>query len=325
VTSLSVALCTYNGAPFLAEQLDSLAAQTQLPDELVVCDDGSTDETVALLDDFAGRAPFPVRIHRNPARLGVAANFSQALTMCSGAMVALCDQDDVWMPERLERAVRLLDARPSVGAVFSDAALVDERVQPLGKSLFQATGFTPARRSRFGQGHELEVLLARPVVCGATMTLRAAYFGFLLPIPPTGLHDLWLSTLLSAVTTLVAIDEPLIRYRQHGSNQIGHPARGLRAKLAQRRTTGVFGDELAHYRAMAERLGNDPGAAGFDQAIDLLRQKVAHLEFRREVTKGDAIRVLKELTSGRYHRYSRGVESAGYDLVFGRGGKGATG
>jgi glycosyltransferase involved in cell wall biosynthesis len=316
VSSVSVALCTYNGAPFLGAQLESLAAQTRLPDELVVCDDGSTDETFTVLDDFGARAPFPVRVHRNPERLGVVANFSQALAKCSGGYVALCDQDDVWMPARLERAVTVLEARPEVGAVFSDAELVDERLRPRGRTLFAATGFTPARQRRFRRGHELAVLLARPVVSGATLTVRSSYLDLLLPIPATGLHDLWLSTLLSAVSTVVALDEPLIRYRQHGSNQIGSPARGVWAKLARRREQGVFGDEVAHYRAMAERLAGRRGAANDAAAIDLVLQKVAHLEFRQRMTGRDVGPILKELAAGRYHRYSRGLESAAFDLLY---------
>ena len=85
---------TYNGGPYLREQLDSIAAQTHLPDELVVCDDDSTDRTVAILEDFAATAPFPVRVYVNPKNLGTAKNFERAIGLATGEVIALADQDD---------------------------------------------------------------------------------------------------------------------------------------------------------------------------------------------------------------------------------------
>jgi glycosyltransferase involved in cell wall biosynthesis len=103
-TRISVALCTYNGERFLHQQLDSIAMQTRLPDELVVCDDRSTDRTLAIVREFAASAPYPVRVFENQANLGFAANFEGAIRRCDGDLIALSDQDDVWYPTRLERS-----------------------------------------------------------------------------------------------------------------------------------------------------------------------------------------------------------------------------
>jgi len=105
---LSVAMCTYNGEQYLQEQLDSIIAQTRLPNEVVVCDDGSTDATLQILDEFQETAPFPVRIYRNGTRLGPTKNFEKAIKLCSGNVIALSDQDDVWMPHKLERLEEVL-------------------------------------------------------------------------------------------------------------------------------------------------------------------------------------------------------------------------
>lgn len=99
---VSVAMATYNGAAFLGEQLASIRAQTLLPSELVVCDDGSTDDAVIILEEFARTAPFPVRIERNEKNLGHADNFLKAASLCRSPLVAYCDQDDVWAPKKLE-------------------------------------------------------------------------------------------------------------------------------------------------------------------------------------------------------------------------------
>ncbi len=100
---VSIAMCTYNGQRFLAQQLQSFLDQTVQPDELVVCDDVSSDDSVAVVEAFAARAPFAVRVFRNPQNLGYIRNFEQAIAQCTGDLVFLCDQDDVWDPHKIEK------------------------------------------------------------------------------------------------------------------------------------------------------------------------------------------------------------------------------
>ena len=121
---VSVALCTYNGEAFLGEQLASVARQTVLPGEIVISDDGSTDGYVghrrAVRRDVAGPGALPA----NPTALGVTRNFERAIRATVGDLVVLSDQDDVWRPDRLERALAAFDARPELQLVCSDARLV---------------------------------------------------------------------------------------------------------------------------------------------------------------------------------------------------------
>ena len=95
---ISVAMCTFNGSRYLEEQLGSVAQQSLSPFELVVCDDGSTDATVEIVHRFALRSPFPVYLHQNVTNLGSTRNFEQAIQLCRGEAIALCDQDDYWLP-----------------------------------------------------------------------------------------------------------------------------------------------------------------------------------------------------------------------------------
>ena len=99
---LSIAMTTYNGSHFLSQQLASLARQSKQPFEVIVCDDGSTDTTLEILKSWAASVPFPVHIHQNKERLGHEDNFLKAAGMCTGNLVAFCDQDDVWMENKLE-------------------------------------------------------------------------------------------------------------------------------------------------------------------------------------------------------------------------------
>src|SRR5262245_16810834 len=128
----SIAMAAFNGQSYIREQLNSLGEQILLPFELVVCDDGSSDETVNILQEFQKQAPFPVKIYQNPSRLGFADNFLHAASKCSGEWIAFCDQDDIWFPEKLlsvSEAIENTRAR--------DLVLVTHSVQMGSEDRFQ--------------------------------------------------------------------------------------------------------------------------------------------------------------------------------------------
>ncbi|MCW6511076.1 glycosyltransferase [Lichenifustis flavocetrariae] len=124
MTSISVALATYNGERFLREQLESLARQSRLPDELVVADDGSTDRTLDIVREFATSAPFKTVLLGIEGRLGYRANFMRCAQHCSGDLIAFCDQDDVWDEDKLDVVSRCF-VREDVNFVFHDYRLID--------------------------------------------------------------------------------------------------------------------------------------------------------------------------------------------------------
>ena len=166
--NISVAMCTYNGSRFLAEQLESIGRQTKPPFELIICDDGSTDSTPEIVRNFADGAPFPVRFIRNEVKLGSTRNFEQAIRRCSGDAIALCDQDDVWQKDKLEWAARVLESDPEVGGVFSDALLIDEDSRPMPGTLWQRLQVTPRVRADLNSKSGALLLLERSAVTGAT-------------------------------------------------------------------------------------------------------------------------------------------------------------
>ena len=129
---VSIAMATYNGQRFLAEQLASLARQTRQPYELIVTDDNSTDATADIVARFATTAPFPVKFHRNSTQLGFAENFMLAMRGCSGDAIAFCDQDDVWHKEKLARCVAELKAT-NIGLVFHQYQDTDAVLRPIGR------------------------------------------------------------------------------------------------------------------------------------------------------------------------------------------------
>ena len=220
---LSVALCTYNGAAFLDQQLKSFVSQTRLPDELVVSDDASTDGTVSLLESFAASAPFPVRIVRNEGNLGYSRNFTQTALLCSGDVVAFSDQDDLWYPEKLARLLQLFEANPDLQGAFSDGDLINDDSVPVGRTLWRSFLFSPADQARFASGQSLDVLLRRNVVTGMTFAFRRAQSSLLVERPHSWMHDGWLAIALALHGGLQACPERLVGYRVHGTQQVGTP------------------------------------------------------------------------------------------------------
>jgi len=341
---VSIALCTFQGERFLEEQLDSIAGQTRHPDELIICDDASTDGTVPILRRFADRAPFPVRLEVNVKRLGSTKNFEKAVTLCQGDLIFLADQDDVWAPEKLERLCAVLASRPDTGGVFTDAYLIDEQSRPLGRSLWQAYGFEGPDRLMFARGQAFQRLLRSNVVTGATMGLRASFRNLVLPIPGSWVQDGWIAILLAAVSTLEVIPEPLIRYRVHPGQQIGVPAppaprraRFLPSRVQRamtrvhhlRRAAQIGRRMRENHREEMRRFGEYLGPL-----VDRLRKSGEHYPSRQEVfplledvlyhyrNRGmmDVVSdrwslVLQELRAGRYRRFSGGMTSALKDLL----------
>lgn len=218
---LSIALTTYNGARYLREQLDSFARQVRPPDEVVVCDERSADATPAILAEFAASSPFPVRVVINEARLGIIANFEKAIGLCTGDVIFLADQDDSWHPDKLARHEAAYVEDPEVGLVFSDATVVDDRLQPIGLRMYDQLGITPARLAQLNGPHALRLLVKRPLLLGCTISFRASLRRFLNPFPTNQLHDNWIPFALASVTRFRGIADPLIDYRSHAQQTVG--------------------------------------------------------------------------------------------------------
>lgn len=220
--TVSVALCTYNGERYLPAQLASYLAQSRLPDELVVGDDGSTDATESLIKDFARTAPFPVLFTRNSQRLGVGGNFDQTIQRCSGEFIALSDQDDEWRPDKLASLVTLMEAHPLAGYVCSDAELIGNDGQPQHHRLWEQYRCTPIEFLQKGDLSAKHLLLQSDRILGATMLLRAKCLRSLSPIPETWVHDHWFSVMCELMGFHgAASPERLTRYRLHPDQTCG--------------------------------------------------------------------------------------------------------
>jgi glycosyltransferase involved in cell wall biosynthesis len=232
--SLSVALCTYNGERYVAEQFDSILSGEVLPTEIVVADDGSTDGTLVRVRDALARAEsLGITVQLLPDRLGlgVTANFERAIAATTGEVVVLSDQDDVWHPSRLADVATAFSADPRLLFQHNNARLVDENGEPLGLTLFEALEVTASDLEQINSDHGFDVYLHRNLATGATVAFRRRLFDIAAPLPPEWIHDEWLAIVGSVVGTVRVTDTPVIDYRQHGSNQIGVAAPTLRYRM----------------------------------------------------------------------------------------------
>lgn len=217
--TISVAMATYNGAPFIEGQLESIAAQTLAPAELVICDDGSTDDTIATIEAFAARCPFPVRLVRNEVNLGYVDNFLKAASLCSSDLVALSDQDDVWDVRKLELcAPAFLD--PSVMLCYHGIKVVDRQLNPLYD--FDLVNSRSGRHApstmwpgRYPWG--LAQIFRRDLLAITEGMRRPLGYHSVKRIG----HDEWIAFIADVFGATYAVNEHLVLYRQHGNNASG--------------------------------------------------------------------------------------------------------
>lgn len=315
--SISIALCTCNGERFLEEQLASLASQYHLPTELVVCDDASDDRTYELLEKFSGRAPFTVNLHRNTQRLGIRQNFEQAIRLCKGNVIALCDQDDVWMPEKLFRFAEQFVQ--GADWVCCNARLTDTALAFNIDTLWDIVRFGDDERDRAANGHFFEVLSKHYVVAGAAIAFRAELRDQLFPIPPDWLYDAWLAIVLAATKKVALMDECLQLYRQHDKNAIGAQRRGFFENM--RNALGVSRAEYLNLEILRwTQLATCLNSVLVPDSISTgLKAKASHLARRAAFSRSRVLRiplVLAEIFRSGYARYSRNWESIALDLFW---------
>jgi glycosyltransferase involved in cell wall biosynthesis len=226
----SIALATYNGERHLAEQLDSFLGQTVLPDELVVSDDGSTDRTLEIIDDFVPRAPFPVRLLTGE-RVGFGQNFARAMAATTGEIVFLSDQDDFWETQKIERVLAEID---HAMLVVHDLMLCGPDLQPSGQTISERL-----RLLGMDEGSHIK---------GCCSAIRRELLELALPLPDDVAHDRFLHALAKALDGRRFIAEPLIRYRIHETNTSGWAVNSLAPVNRQL----IFRLRL---RALGKRLG----------------------------------------------------------------------
>ncbi len=215
----SVAMCTFNGEKYLQEQLDSLANQTVTPNELVVCDDCSTDNTIQILEKFKSQAPFTVKIIQNESRIGVVQNFSNAIVNCTQDIIFLSDQDDYWQPTRIEKMLQQFEIDPRRMVVSSNAVFGDDKLNPIPmESMLESRLAIDKYFNKMANGYLTTKNIS--LEAGCSMALQRGYAHQIFPVPLKEIgYDIWISNITPFLGIKYFIcEEPLFIHRLHNNN-----------------------------------------------------------------------------------------------------------
>jgi glycosyltransferase involved in cell wall biosynthesis len=210
----SIAMTTYNGEAFLREQLDSLSAQTTLPCELIIGDDGSTDATEAIINDFSARAPFPVLYERNSKRVGFGENFIQTARRCNGDWIGFCDQDDVWASDKLSWCVKHIAGGPDDLALIAHNAIVVDEHLTRQRPLFQYPDVAysaPLELNPEWHCHGFTQVFHSRLLRRISSDRRVSF-----PWNAhQGAHDVWIALVANATGSILRTARPLTLHRRH--------------------------------------------------------------------------------------------------------------
>lgn len=222
---ISVALCTYNGENFLKEQLHSIFSQTLSVDEIIICDDCSTDSTVNIVEGFMVRFPDIIKLYKNEYSLKTIKNFEKAITLTTGDYIFLCDQDDIWLPTKTEKMIAHIIASPKILLLFTNGELINAQGKALGSTLWEQWGFDIDAKNLWSKMRNAfdNLLNNKNYVTGATVLFKSKLKekGLPIDIPEGYFHDAWFAMHAAAQNGLFYLDESLIKYRIHEDQQVG--------------------------------------------------------------------------------------------------------
>lgn len=263
-TKISIAMATYNGEKYLQEQLDSFVTQTCQPDELVVCDDGSTDATLEILEVFRQHVSFTVRIYRNEINFGHIKNFEKALSFCTGDIIFLSDQDDVWFKNKIKTIKQIFTINDDIMVVINDAIITDSDLNP--------TQFTKLKNT-FNAGFPESWFIT-----GCCTAIRTCWLQVVLPIPiSSGGHDIWINTLSDKAQARTVFKYPLQFYRRHLNN------------VSQALTSSGKGVSLIDIFLFYHRYGFKDARRGWRKEAEILFEYIQRLKKVKIFFKNDKI------------------------------------
>jgi glycosyltransferase involved in cell wall biosynthesis len=308
---ISIAMAVYNGEKFIEQQLDSILNQTRRPNEIIICDDSPDNKTFNAIENIIARFPGIIKYFKNDSQLGVSKNFEKAISMTSGDIILLADQDDVWHPGKVEKLCSLLTSSPDYGGAFCNSELVAENLNPLGVTHFDLRGFNGHPKTDIEM---LEFFLCRVPAAGHNMAFKSEFKELILPFPELDeCHDTWIGLVIAATKKWAFINDTLTKFRQHTDNvsQAGRSSQ-LKAALDSIKNN-VSTWTVALYDELIRRLAGKakPGI------LELLKDRREHSATRAKMNCNIFKRlplVLREIKNKRYFRYGRGWKNAIQDI-----------
>ena len=309
---ISIALCTYNGAKYLSEQLKSLKEQTLKADEVVICDDNSSDNTVNVINEY--KYKLNVKLTVNKINLGVTKNFEQAISLCEGDIIFLCDQDDVWHQDKIKiMSNRMVDE--TIGLCYCNGIVADENLKQIGShTLWGTSELVKVDFNKFSVYN----LINYCYFTGMALCFRASLKQYFMPLSKNAVHDEWIAFIISFVAKIAFVKEELVIYRQHSNQQIGINSiksskeiwrllRGYKI-IKIEKEVGRFTDLITKMKELNAE----------EELITELEKKLRHLKCRASRSIFRFIILTLELLLGKYKKHSNGGYKAFVKDLFAR-------
>ena len=314
----SVALCTYNGEKYIAEQLKSILKQSVPPKQIIISDDGSKDKTLKVAKDILCNSSVEYKIVENLNNHGVTNNFSNAISLCTEEMVFTSDQDDVWIENKAEIMLKIFNENKSALLVFSNGELVDSALNLQHCDMWKSVGITD---EMLKSGNYFEFMLKRSFVTGAAMAFKRELFSTEEGIPISWLHDGWLAWKAFAQNGLVPCKEKLILYRQHSNNVVGmsNAISGKRMKNYLRNFKTMKDTHMNRYNKytdLKKEMGNmfsEHQQEELNDCIFFWKDLVECDKSTKKLTRMSIIR--KHMKNGDFEKYFTGKRGAIRELL----------
>jgi len=219
---IDILMATYNGQKHLRDQIDSLLAQTNQDWQLLIRDDKSTDNTVAIIKEYAAKYSDKIKLlEDNCGKVGASMNFHRLLENSTAEYIMFCDQDDVWLPQKIEVTLALMKAteatcpnKPTL--VHTDLKVVDSQLRTIAKSLWLYQGIP------LEFGNDADRIMIQNVATGCTIMINKIAKNISLPIPKEAvMYDWWIAINVAKHGRIVYASQQLVLYRQHSNNAVG--------------------------------------------------------------------------------------------------------
>ncbi|MCA6423079.1 MAG: glycosyltransferase family 2 protein [Flavobacterium sp.] len=219
---LSVAMCTYNGAEFIRQQLDSILKQSVCVDEIIICDDGSTDSTIEIINEYIEKFPLIIYLHKNEICLRSVKNFEKAINLCTGDIIFLSDQDDVWAKNKVKDYIQYFNDNLNINVIGSNGFCIDENSNEIDKySLWDIPNFLKEQNIPFD--YFKMITYFGNIFTGASMAFRKCIIPDVIPFPSIKNyhHDAWIATIAASKDEIVMLNDKYFYYRIHSKQQVG--------------------------------------------------------------------------------------------------------
>jgi glycosyltransferase involved in cell wall biosynthesis len=318
---ISIALTSFNGERFLQEQLDSFKNQSIQPDELIVCDDCSEDKTISILQKFKDSASFDTQIYQNETNVGLTRNFEKAISLCSGDIIFLSDQDDVWFNEKIEIILNVFKDNESIDAVMNDAYYSDELLQKSPTTVLEKAAYYAGS----DEGH----------LAGACTAFRRRFQQFLLPFPTScPPYDIYIHRWTWLLSNKMILKKPLQVWRIHDDNGSSYSEMASPEieslfvrywKQRHIRPYEVYENRADQYTECKDQLLNRgdkfaqlPKVPEVDELLKKLDEIISANKIRARLIKSQffpRFKLIILMIRKNYYKYFKGIQSIAKDIL----------